>query len=105
MNAGELNRRISILNQTNLPNSYGEVENTWNTLAITWAKVRTLQGRELFQAGQVHADVTVKVTIRYRDDVQTNMQIQYGNRTFRIVYIVNVDEDYRYLELSCKEVI
>jgi SPP1 family predicted phage head-tail adaptor len=106
MNPGELNKRITFLVQSSVQNSYGEVENTWNDIQTVWATVKTLQGRELFQANQVHSEITSKITIRYLTGITANMRLRYGNRILQIIGPpINIDEKNRYLELSCKEVI
>ncbi|MED4206591.1 phage head closure protein [Neobacillus mesonae] len=105
MNPGKLNKRIALLEQSAAPNSYGEVEDTWNEVVSMWANVRTLTGRALYQANQVHAEVTVKVIVRYRRDILENMRLRYGNRILEIVTVVNMNEENRFLEFSCKEVI
>jgi SPP1 family predicted phage head-tail adaptor len=109
MNPGILKQRITLMVQTDDQNSYGEVEEdetTWNEHATVWANVKFLRGRELFQANQVHNEVTARVLIRYRKDVEPNMRIQYGTRSLDIVGPpINVNEENRLLELMCKEVI
>lgn len=105
MNPSHLNKRISILEMSTPQNSYGEFENVWNEISTMWANVRTLTGRALYQANQVHAEVSVKIIVRYRQDIRENMRIRYGNRILEIITVVNMNEGNRYLELSCKEVI
>jgi SPP1 family predicted phage head-tail adaptor len=105
MNPSRLNKRISIIGQSSSQNSYGETIGAPPVIATVWANVRTLTGKALFQANQVHAEITVKAIIRYRKDIKSNMQIQFGSRTFEIISAVNMNEENRYLELSCKEMI
>jgi SPP1 family predicted phage head-tail adaptor len=109
MNPARLKQRITLMKQLNQPNSYGEVEETditWINHVTVWADVKFLQGRELFQASQVHNEVTAKILIRFRKDLEPNMRIRYLNRTLDIVSPpINVNEQNRYLELTCKEVI
>jgi SPP1 family predicted phage head-tail adaptor len=106
MNPGELNKRITFLAQSSQQNSYGEVEHSWNDIETVWANVKTLQGRELFQAQQVHSEITSKIIVRYLTGITANMRIRYGSRILQIIGPpINVDEKNRYLELSCKEVI
>jgi SPP1 family predicted phage head-tail adaptor len=104
MNPGKLNKRITILGQPTGKNTY-KTPNDGGLIAVVWANVRTLTGRALYQAQQVHAEINSKVIIRYRNDIKANMRIKYGNRTLEVIYPVNMNEENRYLELSCKEVI
>jgi SPP1 family predicted phage head-tail adaptor len=106
MNPSLLNKRISILQKSEIQNNYGEVENNQVEIAKVWANVKTLRGRELFQANQVHNEVTVKVIIRYRSGILPKMQIKYGERVFEIIASpININEQNRFLELVCKEVV
>jgi SPP1 family predicted phage head-tail adaptor len=105
MNPGLLKKRISILKQTSVQNSYGESENAWNEVAVVWANVNPLQGRELFQANQIHSEVSIKVTIRYRPGILPKMRLKFGEHLLQIIFVINIDERNRFLELSCKEVI
>jgi SPP1 family predicted phage head-tail adaptor len=106
MNPSSLNKRITFLEQSNTQNSYGETENIWNEFANVWANVEFLHGRELFQAKQIHPETTAKVKIRYRQGILSKMRIKYGNRILEIVAPpINIKEQNRFLELSCKEVV
>jgi SPP1 family predicted phage head-tail adaptor len=105
MNPGKLNKRVTIIGQPPNQNSYGEKEGDSPVIATVWANVRTLTGRALFQAQQVQAEINTKVIIRYRKDIKANMRIRYGTRTLEIIFPVNMNEENRYIELSCKEVV
>lgn len=105
MNPGQLNKRITFLEQTASQNSYGESENTWNEIATVWANVKPLQGRELYLAKQVHAEISSKITIRYRPGVLPKMRIKYGVRTLEIIAPpIDIEEKNLFLEIACKEV-
>jgi SPP1 family predicted phage head-tail adaptor len=106
MNPSLINKRITILQKSEIQNSYGEIENNPVELAKVWANIKTLRGRELFQANQVHNEVTVKVIIRYRSGILPKMKIKYGERVLEIIAPpININEQNRFLELSCKEVV
>ena len=54
MNPGELNRRITILKRSIFTDNNGFETEEWIDYKTVWAKVKNLNGRELFQAQQVH---------------------------------------------------
>lgn len=85
-------------------NTRGEVTVTWSELFEEWAEVKPLQGREYYQAAQVHAEVTHRVTIVYRSGVTAKCRIRWGDR---YLYLVgpprNRDEANRELEMLVKE--
>lgn len=109
MNPGKLNKRIVFLKQPAEKNSFGEPKRNakeWIEVGSAWANVWTMTGRALYQANQVHAEVTTKVIIRFRKDIEAKMRIRYGERILEIAAPpINLKEENRYLELSCKEVV
>lgn len=42
---------------------------SWVDVVTAWARVEPVTGREFFQAGQVQANVTHRVVLRFRTDV------------------------------------
>ncbi len=103
MEAGELNKRIILQRESWTLDTYNSKVATWTNVATVWAKVKPLQGRELFQAAQVQEEVTHSVTIRYRAGVTADQRISYDSRTLQILGIVNVNEENIWLAMSCVE--
>ncbi|AOY76915.1 phage head closure protein [Clostridium formicaceticum] len=109
MNVGKLNKRIKFLKFEKVQDGAGgfldnwETEEGWKEIASVWANIRPLKGREFEQAQQGQAEVTHKVIIRYRKDIDKSMIIKLNNRRFDISYIMNIDEENKYLELQCLE--
>jgi len=66
--AGLLRKRIAIEAATETQNARGEAVQAWAAEATVYAFIEPLSGRELFTAQQRAADVTHRVTIRYRDE-------------------------------------
>ena len=100
-----MKQRVSIMKQSDGQNSYGEVRDVWDVMAIVWADVEPLRGRALFQASQTYSEVSYKITIRYQPGILPNMRILYKDKTFHIISVINIKEQNRYLEIMCKEVI
>jgi SPP1 family predicted phage head-tail adaptor len=46
----------------------------WVEHAVVWADIRDQSGRELVAAGQVVADATTQIIIRFRGDVAAGMR-------------------------------
>jgi head-tail adaptor len=70
--------------------------------------VEELAGRDLEQARQLQADVTIKVTLRWRPGILTTMRLvwhdQGTDRTLSILAPpINPDGKRFWLELMCKE--
>ncbi|MMZ64143.1 Phage head-tail joining protein [compost metagenome] len=75
----------------------------WVPVAETWADVYPLRGRELFAAQQASAEVTSRITIRYRTGIDRTMKVVYDGTEFEILYIIHTDYAKRELQLMCKE--
>lgn len=88
MDAGRLNRRVTILRRTDVQDAdYGTQEAVWTALASVWAEVQDIlpSRSEGAENGIDIARRPARVRMRYRDDVNTTMRLQYGSRVMRII--------------------
>ncbi len=69
MKVGRLRHRIVLQQRADAENASGEVIPTWTDLARVWASIEPVSGREYFAAQQVSAEITARITIRYRSGV------------------------------------
>lgn len=101
---GELNRRIFFQQAgVETDDGYGGKVKTWVNCGEAWAKIEPLTGREYFFAHQIQAEVTHRVTIRFRQDVKEDMRISAGGRILEIESIVDLDEAHQFLQFFCRE--
>jgi len=106
MRSGELRHRVVIQQATTTHDEYNQPIQTWQDFVTVWAKVEDLSGREYFAAQEREsAEVKTRVTIRYRTDVQPNMRVVSGSRTFEIVSVIEPDGRKRELQLMCREAV
>lgn len=103
INAGELNKLVTLQVPEQIRDSYGEEIITWQNVTTLWAKIQPLTGRELYAAQQLHAESKVKIIIRYRSDMDTTKRLFYGNRYFYILSCHNTMESNEELVLLCRE--
>ncbi len=89
--AGQMDRRITIQTFTTTTDDFGEVVKSFTTLAEVWAKVEEKRGNEGEDGNQIVATKRVEFLIRYRSDINEQMQIQYNNETYKIEAILNAD--------------
>lgn len=73
----------------------GDLEQTWVTVAMVWARVRPLTGREYWEAQQVRGTANVRVELRFRDDLDPTWRFSNddGTRLLNIVHVDGVPED------------
>ena len=106
MNPGELNSRISILQETKVPDDQGGYIVTYPLRVILWAKITTLTAKTLDQYEQQTPELLHRIVIRYRRDVAVTDRIGYGDRLFeQIGPPVNEGERNAYLRMECREVV
>lgn len=65
-----------------------------------WGNIRSVSGKERIEARQAQAEISHKVTIRYDPDVNHSQLVSFSGRIHHIQYIINIDDDNRYLELA-----
>jgi SPP1 family predicted phage head-tail adaptor len=110
VNPGKLNKRITFqsfnpdaTNENGFPIS---TDQQWSDLKTVWAMVKTLKGREYYQAAAIQAENTTRFVIRYTTGIDNTMRIKYGTRIFEIVAPpINDDERNMTLTIITKEVI
>lgn len=106
MQAGRLNKRIVISQLvTGSPayDDFGQPNTTWEIVDTVWASIEPLVGREFWAQQQVQSEITVKIKMRYRDDISTGMKAVYGGKTYRIKSIIDPQEYHKELQLMCSE--
>lgn len=105
MRIGDLRHRATVQAPTTVPNHLGEPVVTWAAEAAVWAEVLPVLGRELAQAGQVRADVTHAVKVRYREGLSPRHRLVVDGKVLQIESVVNPDGRKRVQMLACKEVV
>ncbi|WP_422923741.1 phage head closure protein [Singulisphaera sp. PoT] len=68
-----------------------------------WAGIRTPTGREVENANQLQAQISLVVSMRHQPELEPTMRLVYGSRILKIVWINNVDEANRQLDVYCIE--
>lgn len=103
MKIGKLRHRITLQECIASRDSFGAEVLTWVDIATVWASVSPISGKEYFAAHQINAEVTTKITMRYRPGTTPNMRAVFQNRLFYIVSVINPEEKNIALILMCKE--
>jgi SPP1 family predicted phage head-tail adaptor len=90
MDAGLLDRRVTIQRRVESQNEFGEAEVTYVDEVIVWAEVVPLAGRELFVAEQVFPEAQLKINIRWRPDLTERHRILYDNQAWVILHLAEI---------------
>lgn len=107
-----LNKRLTCLcdiqenHQTKTP-GFKEATDNWETIQRVWADVSPLSGREYWNATQVQAGTTHKITFRWSSSLQLRAthRLKFGDRLFQFQEPPrNVDERNFFYEVMAFEI-
>lgn len=103
MRAGSLRQRVTIQSHVQTQDEYGEPIEAWSDLATVWAAVEPDKAREFFGAEQIQGQTTVRIRMRYRDDVTREMRAVHEGHVYDIQGVLHQYERHRELWLMCVE--
>lgn len=107
--SGKLRYLVAIEQQASARDAFGAEQDNWSTFALVYAGFETLSGRELFNAQKLNAEITTKITIRWRAGVLPEMRVNWTdtgnnrNRIFDILACMDPTEHRRQLNLLSVE--
>jgi len=90
-----MRERIEIqeLSSSGQVDSYGQDITTWTTLATVWGSVQGQPGTETIVGEQPTTLAKYKLTIRYRDDLDTKMRLIWRGKTLQVMSIADTSGD------------
>lgn len=102
---GQLNKRISLLKQADVKDESTRItRKQWcDALGFKiWARIEPLRGAAFLDAYKEGTKDIIKITIRYREGITTDMLVRYKDKLYAIDTIINPGEAHAKLELMCK---
>lgn len=104
VNAGELNKRISIYRKPKLEEDGYLSEAPEPVLVHTcWAKFSQTSGTELTKANADVGEAKIRFLIRFtRKEIDRKMIVRYKSLDYEIVYLNTYGDSGEYIELWCK---
>nr|DAX19602.1 MAG TPA: Putative head tail adaptor [Caudoviricetes sp.] len=103
-NPGRLNRRISIYSKDKALTTNGFNTIKESKVCDCWAAIYPVRMTDIKENSTIQTVNNVKFTIRFRQNIDSNMTIKYDSKTFRIIGIVNPFYDNESLEIIAEEV-
>lgn len=104
MNIGKMNRRVTLMKPTKVPDGQGGRKTTYEPVATVWAEFRTPKLAMGEEAGAIVSDMTREISIRYRTDVCRGWRVLYGDRIFDVIH-PPYDYNKENTILVCREVV
>lgn len=103
MEAGKLRHRVDVQSLTRGQNGFGEATMAWSTVAVRWASVEPVAGKEIMVGDQPQPQVTHRVCLRWMAGITSDCRLIHQGRAFNISAVMDKDERRRELELLCIE--
>lgn len=103
LHPAQLDQRVTLRQRAAGVDGLGQASGAWQDVATVWAQVQPLRGREYFAAGQLQAEVSVRMRIRWRAGVVPTMRADWRGVPHDIVSVVDVDGARVVLELMCAQ--
>lgn len=100
---GQMRHRVEIQSQDSARDKIGGVAGEYATEATWWASVVPLSGREFYEAQQIHANVTHRVTLRHYEGLDADFQFLHNGRVLSIAHVTDFEERGRFHECMCIE--
>lgn len=105
MNIGDLRHRVDIIHPPTGVDERGlRTGNPVTLYAGVFASVVDLSGLELVRAQKIHAETRTQIKIRYHAGIDTSCTIVFGERSFHILHINDVEQRHEEQIILCNEV-
>ena len=98
---GTLDKRVTILKYEDVETPYNLTQKKLMQFLKVWARIEPLRGRAYYEQYKEKTEDLSKITIRYRDNIDNSMVVQYKNRLYRINAVIDPYESHVKLELMC----
>lgn len=105
INPGEFRHIITFQEMEERKNQFGEMTKVWVDKFSTRAGIYPLSGKEFFTADKENSEISHKINIRYRPDINQKMRIIFEGRVFNIESIINFQERNILIQIMAKELL
>lgn len=91
LQAGRLDRQVTIERATSVRDSHNEETQTWAEHATRWASVRPAPGTERFQNAETAAEAQMRFVFRWEDDlVRVTDRLLHDGRHYEISSAIEI---------------
>ena len=104
MQAGLLNRRVTLQAPGTTQDELGQPIPGWTDVATLWADIRMKSGLESIKAGAPVSVVQASIRVRYRAGITAGMRVVHNLQAFNIVAVLPDVGGREYVDLVCEVV-
>jgi SPP1 family predicted phage head-tail adaptor len=102
MKAGQLDKLVSIQQQSSVQDDAGQPVKTWSEVTQAWADVRSMSGLATIKADAYVSTFKASVRIRYRDGIKPGMRVVHGATVYDIKAVPPDSGRREFLDLVCE---
>ena len=102
LEAGTLNRRVSLQRREEVQDETGGSVVAWVPYASVWASIKHPSGMETVRSEVPVSVVKASIRIRLRDDVDATCRVLYRGTIYDIKAVMPDLESREYLDLACE---
>ena len=104
MQAGLLNRRVTLQAPGTTQDELGQPIPGWTDVATVWADIRMKSGLESIKAGAPVSVVQASIRVRYRAGITAGMRVVHNLQAFNITAVLPDVGGLEYVDLVCEVV-
>lgn len=104
MNAGDLDRRVTIQAQTASEDALGQPLDVWTNVGSAWAHIKFLSGSQAIKAEKSTSIAQASIRVRYREDVAPGMRAIEGSKTYKVLAVLPDESGRVFTDLVCEVV-
>ncbi|MFT3815442.1 MAG: phage head closure protein [Acidovorax sp.] len=105
MQAGKLNKRVTIQQKGAATNSWGEpLPDAWEEVAKVWARILHQSGMASIKADAQTSVVKASVRVRYRTDLLAGMRVLHGTTVYLVRAVLPDEVRREHVDLVCEQV-
>ena len=104
MQAGLLNRRVTLQAPGTTQDELGQPIPGWTDVATLWADIRMKSGLESIKAGAPVSVVQASIRVRYRAGITAGMRVVHNLQAFNITAVLPDVGGLEYVDLVCEVV-
>lgn len=103
MQAGRLDRRVTIEEPTEIRDAYGATVPGWIEVATVWASVVALMPRELRADSAPVSGMAYRLTMRYRSDILPSHRVRVDGKTMLVRGVAEIGRR-QWTQLLCEQI-
>ena len=104
LDAGILNKRITIQEFTEEHDSEGGYTEEWSDVGTYWASVRPLSAKQIFEYSSLNVKASHRIKVRAAVPVVEGNRISFDSRYFEVLTVENEMEANVVKWVTCQEV-